>query len=116
MTAVKRIAAFLPEDQLYGFSWSSSSHEMMVSSPSSMKPKLVMLLARGSWEGAPCGFTTVVGFSWKEEDDEELACSLMGIVAGSGKLVLGTVRLVSRNGHYTLGGDYLRLTTGAAPY
>lgn len=63
MTAVSKMAAFLPEDQLYGFSGSFSSQEMMVSSPSSMKPKPVMLLARGrSWEGIPRG-STVVGFS-----------------------------------------------------
>lgn len=67
----------------------------MVSSPSSMKPKLVMLLARGrSWAGIPRGSTTVaVGFSWKEDEEEvlscSLACSLMGMAAGSGKLVLG---------------------------
>ena len=122
MTAVNKMAAFLPEDQLYGFSGSSSSQAMMVSSPSSMKgawpppPKLVMLLARGrSWEGLVArGSTTVVcGFSWKEEEEEEeeeeidWSWSPMGMVVvgsrsvlWSGKLVRGAVfvRLVSRRG------------------
>lgn len=84
-----------------------------MSSPSSMKPELVMLLARGrSWEGIPRG-STVVGFSWNE--DEELACPLMGMVAGSGKLALGAVGSVSRSGHVTWR-SICALTTNTIPY